>query len=225
MFNIICKVFDKFDTILYKVFYTIKFYILVPIGAVFLICTFMFVLITKPNLLVEWFVEVIPSTLVCVGYLLLILLTYLLLRFYIIPKLIELYNLKFNRFDIVFNNKTYTVSRKRAKTIQNALSGDRRSQYELITEFYEPDNKTYFIPEICFYFTKLIAEEDTDLGVIVELGDLYKDGIGVRKNKNKALETYNHALSLYDNQAPNLYIPDNEYRQFLIDLINSIRIK
>ena len=67
-----------------------------------------------------------------------------------------------------------------------------------------------------------IAEEDTDLGVIVELGDLYKDGIGVRKNKNKALETYNHALSLYDNQTPNLYIPDNEYRQFLIDLINSI---
>ena len=93
MFNIICKVFDKFDTILYKVFYTIKFYILVPIGAVFLICTFIFVLITKPNLLVEWFVEVIPSTLVCVGYLLLILLTYLLLRFYIIPKLIELYNI------------------------------------------------------------------------------------------------------------------------------------
>ena len=189
MFNIICKVFDKIDTILDKVFYTIKFYILVPIGAVFLICTFIFVLITKPNLLVEWFVEVIPSTLVCVGYLLLILLTYLLLRFYIIPKLIELYNLKFNRVDIVFNNKTY------------------------------------FIPEICFYFTKLIAEEDTDLGVIVELGDLYKDGIGVRKNKNKALETYNHALSLYDSQAPNLYIPDNEYRQFLIDLINSIRIK
>ena len=199
-----------------KIFYAVKL-ILCILGTVLII----YGLITKPGSFAA-FIQDLMHGFIWVVYGFIILLIYGFLRFYIIPKLIELYNLKFNNVDIVFNNKTYTVSRKRAKTIQNALSGDRKSQYELITEFYEPDNKTYFIPEICFYFTKLIAEEDTDLGVIVELGNLYKDGIGVKKNKNKALETYNHALSLYDNQAPGLYVPDNEYRQFLIGLINSL---
>lgn len=155
--------------------------------------------------------------------LLILILIYLFLRINI-PKLVRKCILKFNGVDIKFNNKTYRVLRKRANIIQKALSNDRKSQYELITEFYEEGDTPYFIPEICFHFTKLIAEEDTDLGVIVELGDLYKYGSGVKKDKNKALEIYKHALYLYDNPTPNLYIPGStEYRQFLIDQIKSVK--
>ena len=143
---------------------------------------------------------------------------YMLLRVNI-PKIIG----KLNAVSIKFENKNYNVSRKRAKIIQDALSGNKKSQYKLITEFYEGGINPDYIPKICFYFTKHMSEEGNDLGVIVQLGNMYEQGVGVRKNKNKALEIYKHALDLYDNPTPNLYIPDdNEYRQFLTDLINSI---
>lgn len=143
---------------------------------------------------------------------------YVLLRINI-PKIIG----NLNTVNIEFKNKNYSVSRKRAKIIQDALNGNKKSQYKLITEFYDRDENSDFIPKICFYFTKQISNEENDLGVIVQLGNMYEKGIGVRKNRTKALEIYKHALDLYDNPPQNLYIPnDNEYRQFLTDLINSI---
>lgn len=143
---------------------------------------------------------------------------YMLLRV-TIPKIIG----KLNAVSIEFENKNYNVSRKRAKIIQNALAGDKKSQYELINEFHEGGINPDYIPKICFYFTKQISDEGNDLGVIVQLGNMYEQGVGVKENKNKALEIYKHALDLYDNPPPNLYIPDdNEYRQYLTDLINSI---
>ena len=57
---------------------------------------------------------------------------------------------------IFFENKNYNVSRKRAKIIQNALAGDKKSQYELITEFYEGGINPDYIPKICFYFTNML---------------------------------------------------------------------
>ena len=108
---------------------------------------------------------------------------YILLRV-AIPKIIG----KLNAVSIEFENKNYNVSPKRAKIIQNALAGDKKSQYELITEFHEGGINPDYIPKICFYFTKQMSDERNDLSVIVQLGIMYEQGVGVRKNKNKALE-------------------------------------
>ena len=199
------NIFDKVFKILKSLFYIF--------GVIMLICGF--ILVPESRL---YFMDSLVLGFKYVFYFTIAIGIYMLLRVNI-PKII----VKLNSVSVEFDNKNCKVSKKRAKIIKKALAGDKKSQYELINEFYERSESPDFIPDICFYFTKHISDERSDLGVIVQLGNMYEEGVGVRKNKNKALEIYKCALDLCETPTPNLYIPDDkDYRKFIIDLINSI---
>ena len=116
-----------------------------------------------------------------------------------------------------FNGKTYPVCAKRYSLIQSALQGNEKAQYEIITEYNDPDHLAQFIPDLCFFFTQQLAQKEKDLGVLTQLGDLYFNGVGTPKDTEKAVALYKRALELYDNPTPGLYIPQKseEYRNFL----------
>ena len=116
-----------------------------------------------------------------------------------------------------FNGKTYPVCAKRYSLIQSALQGNEKAQYEIITEYYDPNRFVHLIPELCFFCTQQLAQKEKDLGVLTELGDLYFNGVGTQANTEKAVALYKRALELYDNPTPGLYIPQKseEYRNFL----------
>lgn len=116
---------------------------------------------------------------------------------------------------VEFNGKTYKVSTKRFNLIQRAQQGDEKAQYEIITEYYEAGRSKQFIAELCFFYTEKLAGKD--LGVLTELGDLYFEGVGTERDTVKAAEMYRKALEIYDNNVPDVYIPErsDDYRKFL----------
>lgn len=122
---------------------------------------------------------------------------------------------------IKWNGQSYPVSTRRYNLIQKAMQGDEEAQYEIITEYYDPDRfdsrHSQFIPELCFYYTQQLAKEEKDLGVLTELGDLYFNGIGTDMDTEQAAAMYRRALELFDNPTPGLYIPEKSagYRKFL----------
>lgn len=120
-----------------------------------------------------------------------------------------------------FNGHTYKVSTQRYNLIQKAMQGDEKAQYEIITEYYEVERSKQFIPELCFYYTQHLAQQERDLGVLTELGDLYFNGIGTDMDPEKAAAMYRRALELFDNPTPGLYIPEKSagYRKFLQEIL------
>jgi len=119
-------------------------------------------------------------------------------------------------YTVEFNGKTYEVSPRRYDLIQRAQAGNEEAQYEILTEYYETFRSKEFIPELCFFYTKQLAEKD--LGVLTELGDLYFDGVGTPKDEEKGRAAYAHAVELYDNPPEGLYVPERskKYRDFLM---------
>ncbi len=125
------------------------------------------------------------------------------------------------RVYINFNGKNYDSTNRYSKLIPKCMKDDLKAQYELTTEYYQIPRPKDFIPEIYFYYTNLIALKEKDLGILTEFGDLYYEGVGVTKNKEKAVNIYKRALFLFDNPTSDLYIPDktDKYRAFLEETI------
>lgn len=129
-------------------------------------------------------------------------------------------------YTVEFNGKTYNVSAKKYDLIQRAQQGNKEAQYEIIIEYYEGNSRPKdFIPELCFFYTEQLAQND--LGVLTELGDLYFDGVGTPKDEEKGRATYERALELYDNPPEGVYIPEHskKYRDFLVKKSQLIEIK
>ena len=121
--------------------------------------------------------------------------------------------------EIELNDQKFMVSKRYAKLVSRC--NEEQAQYELITEYYEAFRPKDFVPEICFYYTELLAKKEKDLGVITELGDLYYEGVGTKKDPQKAVEIYKKALFLLDNPTEDLYIPQtsSEYREYICEKI------
>ncbi len=128
-----------------------------------------------------------------------------------------------SKVEFTFEGKVYRVPTKYRDLAKQALQGNEKAKYAIVTQYYE--NSKPFIPELCFKFVSELAEKD--LGVLTELGDLYRDGIGTPKDEAKSRAVYTRALELYDNPPPGLYIPERskKYRSFLLENSDLSKIK
>ncbi|MBP5430521.1 MAG: SEL1-like repeat protein [Elusimicrobiaceae bacterium] len=123
-------------------------------------------------------------------------------------------NVAVGKTNFIFEGKKYCVPAKYREHVLQALRGNEGAKYEIIIQGFSIEGP--YIPEL--YFKLLYELAEKDLGVLVQMADSYLDGIGTPKDEEKARETYERALELYDNTPEGMYVPERskEYRDMLV---------
>ena len=74
-----------------------------------------------------------------------------------------------------------------------AAQGDIKAMYRLAKLFYKEKNPKFY--PLIFKWVEVLADKTKDPAVYLMLGDLYYFGCGTKKDLEKALHTYERALS------------------------------
>ena len=94
--------------------------------------------------------------------------------------------------------KERKCSQKQQEQILKANTGDLEAQYFLANQYTKINNENNdFIPEISFYYTNKLSQNDNNMKF--QLGKMYFYGIGTDKNIYKAYEIFTELQKINKN--------------------------
>ncbi len=121
------------------------------------------------------------------------------------------------------DGKSYMVQKGYKALVQRAERGNERAQFEIV-ELYNSD--AGYIPADLFKWTKHLADIKKTEKLLIQLAELYENGIGTSANPSKALNCYEMAYNIAASQCA--YPPSPTEKEHLLAirmLIKEVRKK
>lgn len=111
------------------------------------------------------------------------------------------------------DGKSYMVKKDYKKLVQRAERGNEEAQFAIV-RLYNSDQG--YVPDDLFKWTKHLADIKKQEELLIQLAELYVNGIGTAKNPSKALNCYELAYNMAAAKCSNP--PTPEQREHLLSI-------